>query len=157
MTFNRWEWLESMKPESMISATVKYMTRQIAEEILAWPPQVSAMQTHAASRFSKILRPDAPRPALAAYEEALRRARWELERDYDAIDDYERNHRIAEACSAERDQIASEFIQHYILESYFALMEKTDYKIKRKDVLLGVEALGPLIKSMWLVNLAPGS
>jgi hypothetical protein len=150
MAFDRWAWLESMKPESMISATVKYMARQVAEELLAWPPEVAMAQSHAASRFGEILRLGAPRPSLSAYEQAIQRARWELLREFDAIDDYERNHRIADHCPAERDQVASEFIQHYILESFFALMEKTDYRIKRKDVLVGVDALGPLIKSMWL-------
>ncbi len=152
MAFNRWEWLEKLSPEPAILVAVKYMAKLVADELTSWPPEVSAAEGQASSRFAELLEPGAVRPSLAAYEEALKRARMELTRDFDAIDFYERNHHLAKACPSPRDQLASEFIQHYILESFFVLMERTDHRVKRKDVIIGVEFVEQRIKLLWLSN-----
>jgi hypothetical protein len=141
MAFNRWEWLEGLKPESPITVAVKYMAEQISTELTEWPPVVAPTEGQETTPYSEILEPGSPRPALPAFEEAIKRARWELARDFDAIDYYERNHYLEKACPSERDQQASVFIQHYILESFFSLMERTEYRVKRKDVLIGVDQL----------------
>ncbi len=146
MAFNRWEWLEGLKPESPITVAVKYMAEQISTELTQWPPEVSASDGSETRSYGDILEPGSPRPALAAFGEAIKRARWELARDFDAIDYYERNHHLEKACPSERDQQASVFIQHYILESFFTLMERTEYRVKRKDVLLGVDLLERRLK-----------
>ena len=139
MVLNRWEWLEGVKPESPISVAIKYMAEQITTELTEWPPEVIPVGEQEATEFSEILSPGSPRPALSAFAEAIKRARWELARDSDAIDFYERNHHLAKACPNARDQTASVFIQHFILESFFMLMEKTENRVKRKDALEGVD------------------
>lgn len=141
MAFNRWEWLEGVKPESPITVAVKYMAEQIAKELTEWPPEVMAMEGNGTGAYSDLVAPGSPRPALTAFTEAVKRARWELAREFDAIDFYERNHHLAKACPSARDQRASVFIHHYILESFFVLMEKTEYRVKRKDALVGVDLL----------------
>jgi hypothetical protein len=141
MAFNRWDWLEGLKAESAIAVAVKYMAKLIADELFSWPPEVSLAQGPASSRFSELFEAGAPRPSIAAFEQAIQRARLELARDYDAINFYERNHHLAKACPEPREQLASEFIQHYILESFFVLMEKTNYQVKRKDALVGIDLL----------------
>ena len=149
MAFDRWQWLERLEPESAISVAVKYMAKQVADELTSWPPKVIPLEGQGPSRFFQVLEPGAARPSLAAFEEAMKRARWEFARDFDAIDFYERNHHLARACPDSRDQLASEFIQHYILESFFALMEKTEYRVKRKDVIGGVDLLERRIRLVW--------
>lgn len=141
MAFNRWEWLEGLKPESPVTVALKYMAEQISTELTKWPPEVSATDGNEATAYSDILEAGSPRPALVAFEEAIKRARWELARDFDAIDYYERNHHLEKACPSQRDQKASVFIQHYILESFFMLMERTEYRVKRKDALRGIDFL----------------
>ena len=153
MAFNRWEWLEGLKPQSAVAVAVKYMAEQIADELTHWPPEVSPAEGQSSSRLSGLLEPGSPRPSLPAYEEALKRARWELARDFDAIDYYERNHHLAKICPDERDQLASEFIGHYVLESFFVLMERTEYRVKRKDALIGIDLLQRRIKLVWLSSL----
>ena len=149
---NRWEWLESMKPESTIAVAVKYMVKHIVDDLAAWPPQVVDQQGATPSRFADILARGSAKPAISAYREALKRVRWELTRDYDAINFYERNHHLKKACPDQRDQLASEFIQHYILESFYTLMERTDYRVKRPDVLVGVELLDKRWNAEWSVQ-----
>lgn len=138
---DRWDWLEGLKPESAIIAAVKQMANLVAEELSSWPPAVRMTEGPGGSRFAEVVAPGATRPSRPAFEEALKRVRWELERDYDAIDHYERNHTLAKRCPDRADQIASEFIQHYILEAFYTLMEKTESRVKRKDVLVGIDAL----------------
>ncbi len=152
---DRWEWLEGLKPESPIEVAVKYVASMTADALASWPPAVRMAQDHSERRFGDLLERGAKRPSLPAFEEAIKRARWELQRDYDAIDFYARNNHVAEACPAERDQVASEFIEHYILESFFTLMEKTEYRVKRKDVLVGLDMVERRIKLVWFESLAP--
>ncbi len=154
MATNRWEWLEGLKPESPIDVAVKYVAAMTADALTSWPPAVRMADGQGESRFGDLLEFGAERPALPAYEEAIKRARWELLRDYDAIDFYARNNHIAEACPTERDQRASEFIQHYILESFFTLMEKTEYRVKRKDVLVGLDMVERRVKLVWFESIA---
>jgi hypothetical protein len=149
MALNRWDWLERLKKESAIQVAVKYMAELVAEELTSWPPEVTSTSGKP-SRFAELFEPESPRPSLSAYEEALRRARWELSRDFEAIDFYERNHHLARACPEPRNQLASEFIQHYVLESFFVLMERTEYRVKRPDALVGIDLLEKQIKLMWL-------
>ena len=153
MARDRWEWLEGLKAESSIDVAVKYVAALTADVLAAWPPEIRMAEGQSESRFLDVLEPGAERPSLAAYEEAIKRARWELLRDYDAIDFYARNNHIAKACPSARDQLASEFIQHYVLESFFALMEKTEYRVKRKDVVAGLEMVERRIKLVWFKTL----
>ena len=144
--FNRWEWLEGLKPESAIAVAVKYMAKLVLEELTDWPPEVRLAEGRGPSRFAEVLAPGAPRPPWPAFEEAIKRARWELERDYDAINHYERNHYLAKSCPEPLDQVASEFIQHFILEAFYTLIEKTESRVKRRDVLVGLDSLERRLK-----------
>lgn len=155
MATNRWEWLEGLKAETPIEIAVKYVAALAADELTAWPPSVSSPQN--GSRFSELLEFGAERPSLPAYEEAIKRGRWELLRDFDAIDFYARNNHIAQACPSKRDQLASEFIQHYILESFFTLMEKTEYRVKRKDVIPGLDMVERRVKLVWFETIVPNN
>jgi hypothetical protein len=141
MAINRWEWLEGLKPQSIISVAVKTMAEIIAEELSNWPPEVIAKSDVQRPEYLAVLKPTALRPPLAAFEEAIKRARWELQRDFEAIDYYERNHKLAQLLPNSEHRAASELIQHYILESFFTLMERTEYRIKRKDVISGLDWL----------------
>lgn len=153
MAFNRWDWLERLQRESAISVAVRYVAEQVAaEDLTHWPPRVAAAAGPHYRRFAELLEPGSRRPALAAYQQAIKRARWDLAREFDAIDFYERNHHLEEACPDPRNQVASDLIRDYILESFFRLMEQTEYRVKRADVLVGVDQLERLIERVWLSN-----
>ncbi len=146
---DRWEWLEGIKAESVVSVAVKHMARLVADELLDWPPHVATTDQRFYGRFGEVLQAGSPRPARAAYDEALRCARWELARDFEAIEYYDRNNKRAQACPEPRDRLASEFIQHYVLEAFFVLMEKTDYRVKRKDVVAGLDGVERRLSLSW--------
>jgi len=146
---DRWEWLEGIKAESATSVAVKHLAKIVADELLEWPPRVEVTQEQFRSKFVDILSPGTARPTRRAFEEAIRRARWELARDFDAIDFYERNGHLAKAIPDARDRLASEFIQHYILEAFFVLMEKTDYRVKRPDIKRGLDWVERRIEVAW--------
>lgn len=149
---DRWEWLEGVRRESAISVAVKQLAGLVADEVLRWPPRVALAEGHFQNRFGEILAPGAARPSRRAFEEALRCARWEIARDFAAIDFYERNGQRGKACSSRRDLLASEFIEQYILEAFFVLMEKTDSRVKRKDVLVGIDWVERRINVAWDAN-----
>lgn len=146
---NRWEWLEGLEAQSPIEIAVEQMAKLVVEELLAWPPRVEASDTSFRARFDALLAPGATRPSPAAFTEAVRCARWELDRNFDAIEFYERNNQRASACPEPRDQLASELIAHYILEAFFVLMEKTDYRVQRKDVSAGIDSVERQLAHAW--------
>jgi hypothetical protein len=149
MSTNRWNWLEGLKPESAVEVGVKYVASMIADELSDWPPRVIIGEDPASKRFAELLEPGTRRPSLTAFHEAVRRARWELARDYDAIDHYERNHHLADACPSPRDRLGSELMRHFILESFFELIERTENRVKRADVLVGLELLEGHVRARW--------
>jgi hypothetical protein len=149
MSERRWNWLEGLKPESAVEVGVKYVARMIADELSDWPPRIVLGDDVAGRRYEELVAPGAKRPSLTAFREAVRRVRWELERDFEAIDHYERNHRLADACPDARDRMGSELMRHFILESFFELIERTDNRVKRADVLVGLEHLDRHVTARW--------
>jgi len=152
MGWNRWEWLEGLKPETLVEAAVRQLASMIADALADWPPEVELQAGGGGSRFAALFEPGAPRPEPEAFREAVKRARWELERDFDAIDYYERNRLLERECAHERDRLAAEFVGHYILESLYFLRERTDYRVKRPDLLRGLELLEQRLMARLVAN-----
>ena len=77
------------------------------------------------------------------FREALRLARWDLEREHAAYDDYVRNRRYLERGLTEADRPALLFVSRWVLEQLLALADATGGRVKRpaltRKVLDGVE------------------
>ena len=56
---------------------------------------------------------------------ALQLARWDLERDYEAIDRFHKDH----AADSARD-----FVWRYLTEAAFEIMEHTENRVSRRDL-----------------------
>lgn len=155
MAFDRWRWLEQISPESAVAVAVKQLARMIADELSDWPPQVRLAEGPLAKRLGQVLVRGSRRPSTAAFEEAIQRVTWDLERNEEAIDFYGRNHHLERACPDPYDQIGSEVMAHYILEALFTLMDKTEGRVRRADLLVGLPLLRRHVVTRWRVEGAP--
>lgn len=152
MARHRWEWVEGLKPETAVQVGVKHVVKLIADGFDDWPPEILWEDPSGADRFADVVAPGAPRPSLAAFREAIRRVTWELGREHEAIDFYERNHHLERACPARYEQLASELMREYILESFFSLIELTENRVTRRDALEGVALLSRSVEARWSVR-----
>ena len=80
----------------------------------------------------------------AVFSEARRLARWDLERATDAIDDYFRNRRYADAGIPDADRPALHLVSRWLVEQLLSLGEATGGRVKRADLVAVLDRLaGP--------------
>jgi hypothetical protein len=135
---SRWELLLDRKPISMLDHLLNEVAKLVAKDLETWPPPVTELDLLGTGReLAPLFEPDRPRPEPAVYAESFRVARWELEREVEAIDDYFRNRRYLERGLGEGDRIAVLFLSRYLTEQLLGLAEHTEGRVKRRQ-LIGV-------------------
>ena len=135
---NRIEWIEGLKKETAARAAVRELRKLLIEELRDWPPEVEWSDATQRERFSPLYDSAASRPSLVAQQEATQRVRWEFSRDYEAIEHYERNHVLRKRCPDSNDRLSSVFLHFYLLEAFSQLIETTENRVKRQDILDGL-------------------
>lgn len=146
---NRWDWIEDIKAVTPGHVAVRELGKVLADELGAWPPEVEWCDEGTRQRFAEILAPTAPSPSTSALAESLKLVRWELGHDFEAIDQYQRNHHLEKACPAQADQLACSFLQSYFIEAFLELIERTDNRVMRSDLTDGIDKLETRIKQAW--------
>ncbi|NPC51403.1 hypothetical protein HPC50_30565, partial [Corallococcus exiguus] len=81
--------------------------------------------------FAPLFQEATRRPDPAVYTEALRLAKWDLAREFDAFDDYVRNKRYLERGLAPDDRVPLLFLTRWLTEQMLGLGESTQGRIKR--------------------------
>jgi len=142
---DRWQWLEDIRPQTLVEFAATQLAKILFDDFSAWPPQVQ-WPGDGAGRYQELFEPDASRPSAGAFNEALKRARWDLARDFDAIEHYDRNHSLEKACPEPYDRLACVFIQDYVTEALFELIERTENRIKRLDAITCLDQLAVLLQ-----------
>jgi hypothetical protein len=128
---SRWERLLEQKPVSLLEHLLEEVARQMASELCQWPPSVSASEGAPAQGLPE----GAPPPLAQAYEEGFRLARWDLERRFDAVDDYMRNKRWQERGLTAADKPTLLFLSRWLVEYLLELGEATLGKVNRPRML----------------------
>ena len=119
------------------------MAKLLAKDLAQWPPPVEELDLDIGGTFAPIFLERPPRPSPKVYDEALRLSRWELEREFDAYDDYMRNKRYLERGLAPTDRLALLFLNRWLVEQMLGLGESTESRVKRphmRQILDKVEA-----------------
>lgn len=131
---SRWEHLLEQRPVPLVDHLVEEISKLLAKDLSRWPPPVAELDAASGAGFAPLLAEGYPRPARAAYAEAFRLARFDLEHDLDAYDDYMRNRRWAERglpAGAKQELL---FLSRWLTEQMFALGEATEGRVKRKHM-----------------------
>lgn len=119
-------------------------SKLLFDELGTWPPAVERVPVDRGGRpqeFADVLAPGSPVPPRAAYVEAIRLARWDLRRDFEAFDDYVRNRRWTEADLEDANKPQVLFLASYLTESLLALQEATEGRVKRADLVAALDRL----------------
>src|SRR3712207_4925199 len=93
---SRWDYLFEKKPIPMMDHLLEEVAKLLAKDLEKWPPPVQELDLDAGGQFAPLFTGPTPRTSPQAYTEALRLARWDLTREFDAYDDYMRNSRVLE-------------------------------------------------------------
>ncbi len=132
---NRWEWLEGLQKETPARVATRELSKLLVTELRNGPPAVEWSDTSHRERFSALYEPGAWNPSETAVREAVQRLQWELTRNFDAISHYERNHLLHERCPGANEYLSSDFLHFYLYEAFLQLIETTENRIQRRDIL----------------------
>ena len=132
---DRWSWVLEQKPRPVLEVLKDEVARLLEQELRRWPLPLEEIDPAYAERHAAALAPDAPRPALPVYPQAFRLARWELEREVLAVDDYFRNDRYLELGLGPQDKSALLVLSRWLTEQALALAEATGGRVKRPDLV----------------------
>jgi len=135
---SRWDRLLDVKAISLAEHLVEEVSKLLAKDLARWPLPVLELDVETGRQFAPLLAPDSQRPDPPAFGEAFRLARWELEREIEAVDDYMRNRRWLERGLAPDDKQALLFISRWLVEQLLGLAEATEGRLSRPTL---VEAL----------------
>lgn len=147
---SRWDYLLETKPVPILDQLLEEVSKLLAKDLAQWPPPVEELDLDVGGTFAPLFLERPPRPSAHVYDEAFRLSRWELEREFDAYDDYMRNKRYLERGLAPTDRLALLFLSRWLVEQMLGLGEATESRIKRthmRQVLDKVEAKLRLVQS----------
>ncbi len=138
----RWERLLDQKPVPLLEHLLEEVGRLLQQELKAWPLSIQELDTATGGRFADFLTGDAKRPSPSVFSEALRLARWDLQRATERVDDYFKNRRYQEAGLTDADRPALLFVSRWLLEQLLSLSEATAGRVRRADLLRVLDRLG---------------
>jgi hypothetical protein len=131
---SRWEHLLEARPLPLLTHLQEEAAKLLARELGRWPPPVQEVDPATIAGLADVLAPDAPPPHPAVYPEAVRLARWQLAREFDAYDDYLRNRRYLGAGVPPGDRPALLFLERWLVEQMLALGEATGGRFTRRHM-----------------------
>jgi hypothetical protein len=132
---DRWERVLEQKPVSLQEHLLDEAAKLLLVELRQWPLPVEEIDEHTGAGIAEFLAPDSPRPSPAVLGAALKLARWDLEREHDAYDDFMRNARYQEAGITERERALLLFVSRWVLEQLLSLSDATHGRIDRHALL----------------------
>jgi hypothetical protein len=149
MNPSRWERLLDVRPISALEYLATYAAETLLDDIQSWPKPLESVSAESAAEFEGLLAstPAAPPPAVQL--EAVRLAAWDLDREFDAFDDYVRNERWS-AHGVQNDQRAVLlFLTRWLVEQLFSLGDATHGRMQRPHMRRCLEEMS---RRLTLIN-----
>ncbi len=135
MTSTRWERLLESKPVPILDHLVEEVAQLFAQDLARWPLEIDEFEgaQGEAVRALFVERPQPPSPE--AWRQAFKLARWDVDRELEAYDDYVRNRRWLEAGLAPGDRALLLFLSRFLSEQAWGLAEATHGRLTRHRLL----------------------
>jgi len=131
---SRWDLVLERKPIPLLDHLVEEVARLLAADLAGWPPPVEDLDPSGGASFAPLLEPGFPRPDDRAFDEAFRLARWELEHDLEAYDDYMKHRRWEEHGLPAESRTVLLFLSRWLHEQLTGLAEATQNRVKRRHL-----------------------
>lgn len=148
---NKWERLLDQKPVRLSDHLVAEAAKLFCADLRTWPPAIDEFDPQTGQALAALVAEHPQRPDQRLYAQAFRLTRWDLSRDFDAIDEYWRNLRHLEAGLTMADKPMILFLTRFLTEQLLGLSEATQGRINRPRLL---DALG-LIERDFLAQPQP--
>lgn len=129
---SKWDLVLERRPRPVLDYLVDEVAQLFAAELERWPP---AVEDAAEGSLASLLVTQPRRPDRRVYEAAFALARWDLEREVEAIDDYFRNQRYLGVGLAPGDRALLLFMSRLIVEHLLALQEATNGRLGRPRLI----------------------
>lgn len=131
----RWELILEQKPIPVIEHLLDEVAKLFAADLRAWPPTVNEFDPQTGAVLAQWLTERPERPDDRVFGEALKLTRWDLSRDFDAVNEYWRNQRHLETGLSAADKPMILFLTRFIAEQLLALGEATQGRVNRPRML----------------------
>jgi hypothetical protein len=128
---SKWDAVLDSKPVPLTEHLLRECSKLFARDLTRWPLEVEEPSGSAAA----LLISDPPRPSESVLREAFKLARWDLQREHAAYDDYMRNQRWAEAGLQGAEKPMLLFMSRVIEEQLLSLGEATQGRVNRQAML----------------------
>ncbi len=138
-----YEWLYELRPVPIKEKVIEEVARHILRDLERWPPPVEAWQDDASAARFEPLYEDPRRPPPALWRRALQLVRWEMEHEYEAIDDTMRNERWREDGGGEQAHMALLLIWRWLTEVLLAVREHSRQALTRADLIEVIDRIEP--------------
>jgi hypothetical protein len=133
---SRWDFIYDIKPVPIAAHVIEELSKLLAKDLDRWPPDVHAGATGAdEARFRNLFEPGAKRPDDKVFRAAFKLARWELQREYEIIDDFMRNERWRAYTERGDGYDAMILLSRLLTEQMLAIIEATGGRIKRPQLV----------------------
>lgn len=142
---SRWDFILDQKPLPVREHLYREVTKRIVADLAKWPLPITELAEDADPRIAALFGPESRRPPDAAFAEAFRITRWELEREILAVDEYMRNRRWLEKGLAPEHQHVILGISRWLVESLLSLRDDTAGRVSRAELVQMLEG----IASAW--------
>ncbi|MFN7130618.1 MAG: hypothetical protein ACK4N5_00950 [Myxococcales bacterium] len=129
---SRWDFIQDLKPIELKQHFLNEAAKLLAKDLEKWPLTIEAWENpQAEARFARLTLPGAPRPDERVYEAAFKLARWEMEREFEAIDEFMRNERWRAYGADEYGRDAMLLLNRWMIEQLLSILEVTEGRINR--------------------------
>jgi len=139
----RWDRFRDPRSITGVEMLADEAVKVLYDDLRGWPPPVDTwLDPDLRARFADALDPECPRPAQRAFRLAFQLADWELEREYEAIDEVYRNDRLGEVTTSPRERLALVFLHRWLTDVSLELIEVSPLtRADLQQVLRRVERL----------------
>lgn len=141
-----YEWLYELRPIPIKEKVIEQVVEHVVKDLVEWPPPVMDWVDEAsAARFAPLYAPGAspPRPTPALWRRGLQLVRWELQREFEAIDETMRNERWREDGAGPLAHTSLLLIWQWLTEVLLAVREHSQQSITRDDLVRIADLLEP--------------
>ena len=132
---SRWDRLD-IRRVTLMDQLMTEASKILWDQLGTWPPPFELERADATVPAA-----DSPVPPTAAFVAGIRLARWDLQREFEAFDDWIRNRRWTEVGLDDRHKPSILFLASWLTESMLALQDATQGRAKRPDLVLALDRL----------------
>jgi len=141
----RYEWLYELRPIPIREKVLEEVTKHILKDLESWPPPVSEwLDARQADRFAPLYE-ESTRPPAALFRRSLQLVRWEMLREFEAIDHCMRNRLWEQDEAGPQAEAALLLIWRWLTEILLAVREHSQQKLSREDLVKIVDRLEPTL------------